>query len=542
MLDYAFIKILALWVCILFLTCSHFLYVPLVPSTLRKFPGPRSFAVTKWRLAYADYTGKRTAIINTLHQRYGSAVRVGPNEISFNSLSALRTIYGAGSGFERTEFYRQFDNYGRQNMFTFKSAKMHGERKKIIAHPYSKSSVLASNGVAKRVIEGNVRAFLNLLGERREGKGGLALALDIFPILHWFSMDSITGFVYGPNYGATRALHGDAESRALLEDVFHPRRRLLSWFEVHLTRLNRWSYTRTGWTERVITALGLLPMTKPVAYTGIQERALNAWKRFEADADAGRLLASEEGTIVQRLREYQLSGKGQQLDSLDCASEAADHFLAGIDTTSDTLVFLIWQLSRPENIVRGYQKRLIDEVDAISSLKNGLNQDGIPAVEITDQLPFLDAIIKETLRLHAPLPGPEPRSCPFEDVVIDGYEVPAGTVVSIAPYTLHRNESVFPDPGAFRPERWLGEMGGDVGEMKKWFWAFSSGGRMCIGLHLAMAEMNTLVAAIYREYITCLQQRQHGVSPGITTRTEVNYDETFDKISDHTCYIEFVKR
>jgi cytochrome P450 len=54
----------------------------------------------------------------------------------------------------------------------------------------------------------------------------------------------------------------------------------------------------------------------------------------------------------------------------------------------------------------------------------------------------------------------------------------------MSPYTLHRNAEVFPDPLVFKPERWLGECG-DLAEMKKWFWAFSSGGRMCIGLQYA---------------------------------------------------------
>ncbi|GKT81574.1 benzoate 4-monooxygenase cytochrome P450 [Colletotrichum tofieldiae] len=63
--------------------------------------------------------------------------------------------------------------------------------------------------------------------------------------------------------------------------------------------------------------------------------------------------------------------------------------------------------------------------------------------------------------------------------------------------------------------------------MKKWFWAFSSGGRMCIGIHLVMAEMTTLLAALYLKYTTSEKDRQKNVSPGITSRFEVFFDETF---------------
>ena len=97
---------------------SYILY-PFFFSPLSRIPGPRFYAFTKWRLAWDDWTGQRTRKIHALHLKYGPVVRIGPNEVHFNSLSALRTIYGAGSGFERTEFYRMFYKYVRNNFFTF---------------------------------------------------------------------------------------------------------------------------------------------------------------------------------------------------------------------------------------------------------------------------------------------------------------------------------------------------------------------------------------------------------------------------------------
>jgi cytochrome P450 len=161
---------------------------------------------------------------------------------------------------------------------------------------------------------------------------------------------------------------------------------------------------------------------------------------------------------------------------MEIASEAADHLLAGVDTTSDTLMFLIWALSLPEN--SQYQEKLILEVRAMSV--SDLDDRGIPTTEATDKLEYLDAVLKETLRLYAPLPASEPRSLPV-DSFVDGVKVPAKTIVSMNPYTLHRNLDVFRDPLVFNPERWLGDPK-EVAEMKKWFWAFSSGGRMCIGI------------------------------------------------------------
>lgn len=159
---------------------------------------------------------------------------------------------------------------------------------------------------------------------------------------------------------------------------------------------------------------------------------------------------------------------------MQVASECADHFLAGIDTTSDTLMFLIWALSLPEN--QRFQKTLREEVLAIPD--TSLNEHGISQSVVADQCAYLQAVIKETLRLYAPLPSTEPRSANIT-TAIEGYTIPPGTVVGMSPWILHRSTTGFDDPGTFDPERWLGP---SAIEMNRWFWAFSSGGRMCIGM------------------------------------------------------------
>lgn len=80
-------------------------------------------------------------------------------------------------------------------------------------------------------------------------------------------------------------------------------------------------------------------------------------------------------------------------------------------------------------------------------------------------------IMKETLRLHAPLPASEPRKLPVV-CIIDGVEVPANTAMSTSPHTGHQNSKCV-----------LIKMvrdSNDAVEMKQWLWTFSGGGRMCI--------------------------------------------------------------
>jgi hypothetical protein len=187
----------------------------------RNIPGPIIFALTKWRLSWEDWKGTRTRTIHRLHGEYGPVVRIGPNEVSFNSVTALRQIYASASGFGRGDFYRMFDVYGRQHLFTFYSATAHSKRKRILSQLYSKSAIL--KGPVAASIQSRVRQYLRLIESDPQQAGQLVQSL------HYYALDNITWMVYGEN-GATAALAGRASDTALLDDMHQPTGRRLSWF------------------------------------------------------------------------------------------------------------------------------------------------------------------------------------------------------------------------------------------------------------------------------------------------------------------------
>jgi len=129
------------------------LFIQFTNDPLRPIPGPVLYRLTKWRLAYVEWCSNRTRTVHKLHKKYGPVVCVGPNEISFASLTARKQIYGAGSGFDRSNFYRLFDVYGRPNLFSFGPVKLHAERKKMLHHEYSKTQILVStDGITEKVL------------------------------------------------------------------------------------------------------------------------------------------------------------------------------------------------------------------------------------------------------------------------------------------------------------------------------------------------------------------------------------------------------
>jgi cytochrome P450 len=109
----------------------------------------------------------------------------------------------------------------------------------------------------------------------------------------------------------------------------------------------------------------------------------------------------------------------------------------------------------------------------------------LAAPKATDTLPLLDAILTETMRRHSALQGPLHRITPPNASLGSYSGLPANVVVHSNAYTLHRNKAVFPDPEAWAPDRWFAD-DTEAGRKDRYFWAFGSGGRMCVGSHLAI--------------------------------------------------------
>ena len=125
--------------------------------------------------------------------------------------------------------------------------------------------------------------------------------------------------------------------------------------------------------------------------------------------------------------------KGEYLDELDVILEATGLIVAGSDTTAVSLTYLTWAvLSQP-----ALQTALQEEVAALPE------DFGDQALE---ELPILNAVIAETLRLYGAAPGGLPRAVPPEGAYVGGYFCPGGTTVSTQAYTLHRDPRIFEDP------------------------------------------------------------------------------------------------
>lgn len=152
---------------------------------------------------------------------------------------------------------------------------------------------------------------------------------------------------------------------------------------------------------------------------------------------------------------------------------------------------------------------LISNADIMAKLRVELAAAPVAATTTQlEQLPYLSGIIQEAHRLTFGLTGRNPRVCPDEALVFSqsapngktySFEIPAGTSLSTSTLLVHTNESIFPDPWRFEPERWVDSGdGASLARRRRSNLSFMRGPRSCIGMHLTNAEMAVAVAAMAR--------------------------------------------
>jgi len=183
--------------------------------------------------------------------------------------------------------------------------------------------------------------------------------------------------------------------------------------------------------------------------------------------------------------------KPDEMDDNAVLSMATSNIFAGSDTTAISLRSIIYYLLKNPDTKR----RLLEEID--DRARDGNLSD--PAkLEEANEMPYLQACMYEALRLHPAVGMSLPRVVPEAGIEIDGHYLPAGTIIGANPWVVHRDHTIFGnDVEAFRPERWLE---GDRSDMDRFFFAFGSGARLCLGRNISWMEMSKLIPTLFRKF------------------------------------------
>ncbi|KAK2740103.1 hypothetical protein FQN55_009052 [Onygenales sp. PD_40] len=292
-----------------------------------------------------------------------------------------------------------------------------------------------------------MKRCIDMFAAEIEKEAEFSQTVDIFPLVRWLTSDVMIGLIYGAE-GSLELLRNKASRDSMGELLVSNTQQLADPF-----------LTIMQWFPAAITKrISLLfnPESKMAAFgmSRIQE-ALN-----------------------------------------DCL----DHFFAGSSTTADFLSALFWNLSLPEN--KRYQDRLQHELRTA-----GIIQGTEVDLSTIQQLPYLNCVLRETLRTDPPIPFGLPRVVKEKnrDVTVMGIRIKPGTTISTQPYSIHRDPNTFHNPDVWDPDRWdIPITSPAYRQMLRMFMPFGYGARMCPGINVAWAEIRLVTARIYSMYETSL--------------------------------------
>ncbi|KAK3326057.1 putative benzoate 4-monooxygenase cytochrome P450 [Apodospora peruviana] len=450
---------------------------------LRRIPAPFPAQFSNLWLLSVVRRGNRYERVDELHKELGPVVRIQPNHVSVNDDEAIQIIYGHGNGFTKSSFYDAFVSI-RRGLFNTRDRAEHTRKRKIVSHTFSAKSVAQFEPYIHSNLELFVRQWDNLISR----SAGKEAHIDCLNWFNYLAFDVIGDLAFGAPFGMLSSGADMAEVRSSPDSppIYAPAIDILN---------------RRG---EVSAALGSLPALKPYAKwlpDPFFSKGLEAVENLAGIAIACVKARLENPPPVTRkdLLERLMEGrdeKGERLCREELTAEALTQLIAGSDTTSNSSCALLFHVMRTPGVL----EKLREELD-----KAVPEYIDVPTFDMVKELPYLQAVVNETLRFHSTSGIGLPRQIPEDSagVEIRGYYFPPGTVLSVPTYSIHHSKEIWgEDADDFRPERWETV----TTRQKNAFIPFSYGPRACVGRNVADMELKLIVATWVRRYDVYLRQ------------------------------------
>lgn len=317
------------------------------------------------------------------------------------------------------------------------------------------------------------------LVERVRAAGAGGAVVDLCELLIVYANTVVSRAAFGDE--SARGLYGDGEKGHELRRVFADFAELLGTEPVG--ELLPW----LGWLDAVRGTERKIRRTFE-ALDGVLEKVIDDHRRRR---QAGRQTgddAVDHRDFVDVLLEVNETDEeaGIRLDTIEIKAIILDMFAAGTDTTTTAMEWAIAELVTHPNSMR----KLQDEIGAVV----GVAAEQVVTEDHLDKLSYLKAVVKETLRLHPPVPLLVPREPP-NDAEILGHHVPARTRVVINAWAIGRDPATWDRADEFWPERFLDSAVDYRGQDFELI-PFGAGRRGCPGVGFALPTVELALASL----------------------------------------------
>lgn len=443
--------------------------------------------------------GSGTPVINQWHSKYGrifgyylgSKAKVVVSDLELLSRIQIkqfnhfvqRTIFNVVGGFELWPQYEKSLISDRISDTRWK------EQRSLLSSAFSSAKLKS----AVPLVNDAIVTMMNLLEQQRTEDP--ENQFNMHKVFQGLTMDSIGRSAFGVQ---TKAQENP-------DDPFFASVRRV--FESHLTKITALPFMadlllpeftllwyplrRIQWI--ILRALGMSNEAIQVSVIrSIMKKRMTDNSSLKKDEFAGHDLlqqmidANVEDSEVKPTGEEQVR-RVHKMSSDEIVSNSMLFFDAGYETTSTLLTFLAHVLVSYPDVQTRVRRELIESL---------AGEDTIGYNALTG-LPYLDAVINETLRFYPPITMFVTRRGTV-DLIAGDICIPKGTVILVPVYVLHHDAEYWSEPETFDPERWLGERKKQIKPLA--FQPFGAGPRNCIGMRFALLEVKMAVANLLLKY------------------------------------------
>ncbi|KAH8130480.1 hypothetical protein FP744_10007095 [Trichoderma asperellum] len=438
---------------------------------LRHIPGPTTAAWTIWWQLSNALSGRYHERLKEAADTYGPLVRIGPNQLLSTDPEVLRRMSAVRSGYTKGKFYASGKIVpGVDNVVSLRDPAKHKEMRALMAPGFSGK---ANEGYSfEAAMNRQLLSFIDQLERKYVTSGSDVRPFDMAEKTQFFALDAIGDISLGQPFG-----YLDKD-----EDLYQ-------YNEINTTSLP------------LMNVVSVMPALANIVHTW----PLRLLLPKEGDqVGFGRLMRFARGYVDTRLDPKTPRAQDMMQAHIDSGMSKNDliqqvflSIIAGSNSSAHALrMTLLSIITSPPAY-----NALIDEIRRAS-----------PAVSspITwaqaQTLPYLQAVIREGLRMWPPVGGLGFKTVPPEGDHVNGYFVPGGTEIGQGFHGVGRSKAVWgPDADVFRPERWLDATGDRLKEMTDAVDThFGYGKYSCLGKPIAMMELHKAVFELVRRFDFCV--------------------------------------
>ncbi|KAJ2991087.1 hypothetical protein NUW58_g2650 [Xylaria curta] len=399
--------------------------------------------------------------IEKMHEQYGPVVRISPREVHIKDPYFHDEVYAPAS--KRREKDPQFVGvFGfSTSMIATVSHELHRFRRSMLNNFFSKRSVLDLAFIMHEKEEKLIQRF-----EKAHHDDAVLRLDDAYAAL---TADVISQYSWGVSSGFLDDENFKNDIREALNEIseFVHYNRFFPVLGDMMRAMPRWLVARIRpGSAAVLDMQDMVTRSSAQKPEGVVRKTI-----FDALSDV-RLPSQERST--RRLED-----------------EGLILVVAGTETTARTLTVASYHIFNSKPLLL----KIRSEIKTV--MPNPTTKASWSELE---QLPYLNAVVNEAIRLsHGPI-FRSARIAPTESLIYKGLEIPPGWPVSMSSFFVHMDPNIFPEPNSFKPERWIEAAENDK-HLNKFLVSFGKGSRICLGLRsLAYAELYMTLACLIRRF------------------------------------------